>query len=127
MITPDRTTTTARRWLFWSPRILTILFAVFLSLFALDVFGEGNGFWKTAVALAMHLVPTLAVLIVLAISWHHEWAGAILFTGLGIWYVLSAWGRFPLSVYFVVAGPLFLVGILFLVDWQMRAGTRTVQ
>ena len=32
-----------RQFLFWSPRVLTILFALFLSLFALDVFEEGYG------------------------------------------------------------------------------------
>ncbi len=36
-----------KQFLFWSPRVLTILFALFLSLFALDVFGEGYGFWAT--------------------------------------------------------------------------------
>jgi hypothetical protein len=34
-----------RRMLFWTPRLLSILFAIFISLFALDVFGEGYGFW----------------------------------------------------------------------------------
>jgi hypothetical protein len=33
--------------------ILCILFAVFLSLFALDVFDEHLGFWKTLLALAV--------------------------------------------------------------------------
>ena len=32
--------------LFWTPRILCILFAIFISLFALDVFGEGYGFFR---------------------------------------------------------------------------------
>ena len=39
-----------KRTLFWAPRILCILFAVFVSLFALDVFGEGYGFWETILA-----------------------------------------------------------------------------
>ena len=63
--------------LFWTPRVLCLLFAVFLSLFALDVFNEGYGFWKTILALFMHLVPTSIVLAVLAISWRWEWAGAL--------------------------------------------------
>jgi hypothetical protein len=51
--------TRMRQLLFWSPRVLTPIFAVFLSLFALDVFEEGYGFWDTVVALFMHLIPSL--------------------------------------------------------------------
>ena len=61
--------------LFWTPRVLCLLFAVFLSLFALDVFNEGYGFWKTILAFFMYLVPTWIVLAILAISWCWEWAG----------------------------------------------------
>jgi len=52
-----------KRLLFWTPRIMCILFAVFVSLFAFDVFGEGYGFWKTPLALLMHLIPTGIILI----------------------------------------------------------------
>lgn len=54
--------------LFWTPRILCLLFAVFLSLFALDVFTEGYGFWKSILALLIHLIPTWIVLVILAVS-----------------------------------------------------------
>ena len=50
----------AKLALFWTPRILCIVFALFLSLFSLDVFGEGYGFWETLLALLIHLVPGLA-------------------------------------------------------------------
>ena len=33
--------TKPKRVLYWIPRALTILFALFISVFALDVFGEG--------------------------------------------------------------------------------------
>jgi len=39
---------------------------------------------------------------------------------LGIWYLLTAWGRFHWSVYVVISGPLFLVGVLFLASWLNR-------
>jgi len=68
---------TTKRVLFWGPRILCILFAVFVSLFALDVFGEGFGFWQTIIALVMHLIPTYVVVIALVIAWRWEWVGTI--------------------------------------------------
>ena len=59
----------AQQLLYWAPRALSIVFAVLSSLFALDVFKEGQGFWVTALALLMHLIPTFLILIVLAVSW----------------------------------------------------------
>jgi hypothetical protein len=107
-------------WLTWTPRILGLLFAAFLSLFALDVFGQGFGFWETVLALLMHLIPTGIVLVVLAVSWRWERIGAILFMALGIWYLLTAWGRFHWSAYVVISGPLLLISVLFLASWLNR-------
>ena len=109
-----------KRLLFWTPRALGILFAIFLSLFALDVFSEGYGFRETIVALFMHLVPTFVVLIALAVAWRWEWVGAALFCGLAVFYVVMAWGRFPFGTYLVISGPLLLVGVLFLLNWLRR-------
>lgn len=61
------------RILFRTPRILCILFTVFINFFALDVFGEGHTFWETLWALGMHLVPTFLVLVALALAWRWEW------------------------------------------------------
>jgi len=112
------------RILYWLPRILGILFAVFLSLFALDVFSEGYGFWETIWALLMHLVPTGLVLLALAVAWRWEWVGAVVFAGLGVWYLVMAWGKFEVGTYLVIAGPLFLIAGLFLVNWLLRAELR---
>jgi hypothetical protein len=114
-----------KRLLFWTPRVLCILYAVFISLFALDVFGEGYGFWGTMLALLMHLIPTFVILIVLAISWRWEWVGGILFIALGVLYLAMSWGRLHWSAYLLISGPLFLVGVLFLINWLYRAELRT--
>ncbi len=117
--------TSLRRWLFWTPRILCILFAGFLSVFDLDAFGEGLGFWETALAFLIHLIPTWLVLAALALSWRWEWAGGVAFVGLGLFYLFTTWGRFPWNVYLIIVGPLFLVGGLFLVNWLYRTEIRT--
>ena len=98
----------ARRLLFWTPRVLCILFALFISLFALDVFGEGYGFWETLWALLVHLVPTFA--------WRWEWVGGILLIALGLFYIILAGSRVDWGATLLIAGPLFLVGVLFLFD-----------
>jgi uncharacterized membrane protein len=113
-----------KRSLFWAPRILCILTAAFLSIFALDVFGEGRGFWETALALVMHLIPVFLVVLVLVIAWRWEWVGAVLFCALGLLYIVLFWGRFPWFTYAAISGPLFAVGILFLINWRFRSELR---
>jgi len=48
--------------------MLCLLFAAFISLLALDVFDGHQGFWQTALALTMHLIPTGILLTILAVS-----------------------------------------------------------
>jgi hypothetical protein len=113
-----------RLLLFWAPRGLTIFFILFLGLFALDVFGHGHGFWDTAVALFMHLIPNMIVLAILILAWKWEWIGALAFAGLGVFYIMWAWGKFHISAYLAISGPLFLIAILFLVGWMVRSQIR---
>ena len=112
------------RLLFWGPRGLTILFILFLGIFALDVFDEGYTFSETLVALFMHLIPNMILALILILAWRWEWIGAVLFAGLGLFYILWSWGRFHISAYFVISGPLFLVALLFWFGWVYRAKIR---
>lgn len=104
----------------WTARIMTMAFAAFISIFAMDVFGEGYGFWKTLLALTMHLIPTFFIIIVLIFSWRWELVGTICFAFLGIAYLVWSWGRFQLDVYFLIAGPLFVVSTLFFISWLQK-------
>ena len=113
-----------KQMLFWTPRILCLLFAVFISLFAADVFSEGYGIRKTVLALLVHLIPTWVILIVLAVSWRREWVGGILFTALGALYLIQFWGRFHWSAYLCISGPLFIIGVLFFLNWRCRRELR---
>jgi len=110
--------------LFWAPRILCLMFALFISLFSLDVFGEGYGFWKTILALLMHLRPTAIILLVLVISWRWEWVGGIVYIILGLLYIVMTRGHFAWLVYLAMSGPLFLIGVLFLINWFYKKEER---
>jgi hypothetical protein len=112
---------TASKVFFWTPRVLCLFFAGFISIFAADVFGEGYGFWGTALGLIMHLIPTAVILIILAISWRREWVGGILFTTLGVLYLVLFWGRFHWFAYALISGPLLVLGVLFMGNWWCRS------
>jgi len=117
------TRTPAQQFLYWAPRALCIAFALFISLFALDAFHEGQGFWGIILALLMHLIPTFLILIVLAVSWRREWIGGVLFILLGVLYVAWTWNK-PIghsSTFAIITGPLVLTGALFLLNWRYRS------
>jgi len=110
-----------KQLLYWTPRVLGLFFALFISLFALDVFGQGYGFWGTLGALLIHLIPVYVLLIALAIGWRWEWAGALLFVGFSAWYIIMSWGPVPLIAILIgawpIAAPALLVALFFLLDW----------
>jgi hypothetical protein len=118
-------TKSVRAKLFWAPRILTILFALFLSVFALDVFAETNGFLQTLTALVLHLMPTFLVVVLLVLAWRWELIGVIAFAGLAITYIVVMWGRFPWVTYAAISGPLLLISVLFFLSWRQRFRART--
>jgi len=112
--------------LYWTPRVLGILFAAFISVFALDVFQKGAPVGAVALALLVHLLPTFLVVSVIALSWRREWLGGALFIALGVLYLLWARNRpfFGWEVALSIAAPLVLVGALFLLNWRYRAQLR---
>lgn len=109
-----------KRFLYSSPRVLGILFALFLSLFALDVFGVGLGLWDSIRAFLIHLTPVYGVVIALVLAWRRPLLGAILFPALALVYVISFGGRNDWIAYAVITGPLLLLGLLFLLNWKYR-------
>lgn len=103
-------------------RILAILFAAFISIFALDVFQGGQSISQVLTALFMHLIPTFVILIFIWASWKRPLFGAILFPSLGILYFILAQGQ-DLIAYLLIAMPPFLIGLLYLISYLQ--GKRT--
>ena len=47
------------KFIYWTPRILAILFILFLAMFSLDIFEGNYGFLGTIAGLFMHNIPAL--------------------------------------------------------------------
>jgi len=113
------------KFIYWTPRILSIIFICFLALFSLDVISPELGFWQIVVGLFMHNIPVFILLAVLLISWKHEIVGGVVFILAGILYILilltnilrnpSEW--YVLFWALQISGPAFFIGILFIVNW----------
>ena len=123
MIVEDAMNKTLKNFLFWTPRFAGILFILFISLFALDIFDEQLGFWGTIVGLFMHLIPSILLTIALIIAWKWEWVGAVLFIGWVAWYVVSVRGQ-DWVAYAIVAGLPAMIGLFFLAGWIWRKPIR---
>lgn len=118
-----------RTFLYWTPRILSILFIGFLSLFSLDVYEPGMSAGEVALGMFMHNIPSLILIILLILAWKREIVGAVAFIGSGLIYigfVVSNVVRSELPWYIgitwslSIAGPAFLIGILYLLCWKKR-------
>ncbi|WP_022669011.1 DUF7670 domain-containing protein [Desulfospira joergensenii] len=105
--------TRAEKILYWSPRGLSVLLILFLSMFALDVFNEGVGISEIFFALMMHLIPTLCLVVALCVAWRWEFIGACIFIFLALFLLLTSRGEA-----WFISGPLLLIGVLFLLNWK---------
>jgi hypothetical protein len=63
----------SKRLFFWTPRVLSIAFIAFLSVFALDVFDGRHGIRQTMLAFLIHQIPVFVLIAVLILSWRREW------------------------------------------------------
>ncbi len=115
------------KFVYWTPRVLSIVFIISLSLFSLDIFGNGYTFWETLGGLFMHNIPSLILLAVVLISWkRYEIVGGIVFIFVGAFYffliLIHILRSSPNELYqlfwtLLISGPAILIGVLFLVNW----------
>jgi len=116
------------KYIYWIPRVLSILFICFLFLFSLDVFSSNLSFWQTLFKLFINNIPVIVLAIILVISWKYELVGGITFIFVGLLYIVSVIPKifqtgfqwYYLLWFLMISGPTFLIGILFLVGWYKK-------
>lgn len=112
------------KFIYGAPRMLSIILILFLALFSLDIFDSCNNFLNCSLGLLIHNLPSLILLVILIISWKYEIAGAISFILAGLLYIATVAIRqgviLAISWGIIIAGPVFLIGILFLINWKKK-------
>jgi len=112
----------------WMPRIMSVLFALFLAMFSLDVFEPEKSAQEIATGLLVHNAPVLFLAAVVALSWRRELVGGITFITAGIFYIFMVMAGslksgvewYMASRFLIISGPAFLIGALYLLAWRQR-------
>lgn len=121
--------TKINKFIYWTPRILSILFILFLALFSLDVITPEASLSEIIIGLFMHNIPVFILTAILIISWKKEIVGGVIFCLAGLLYLVNVVItiiRTPPFVWqyitpiLLISGPAFLIGILFLIGWFQK-------
>lgn len=113
-------------YIFWIPRVLSILLILFLGLFSLDVFEGNHKFWEYVGGFLIHNIPSFILLAILIISWRYEIVGGIVYilAGVGYFFMMvtnhnfSFWNA--MSAVALIGLPAVIIGVLFLIGWFQR-------
>ena len=98
-----------KKFLYWLPRILSILITAFWAYFVLASHGlsittfKESGIW-------------VALLVFTILAWRGQIIGKVGFLVMGLLYMIMTRGKMPYLTVFIVAGPVVLVGILYFLD-----------
>lgn len=96
-------------FLYLLPRVSAILFILFVSIFALDVFADP----KWLIGLIIHLIPSFVLTVLTILAWKSEKAG-------GLAFILAS----ILSLFFfhstIIFVPTFIIGVLFLLSYRVN-------
>ena len=102
---------------YWFPRGAGIICAAFCFILAFGVFTEEDGTpLEKTIEFFMQLIPFLIMIVLLLISWKWELIGGICYIILGIAIIVYMIIFRPEIWYnsFFLSGPLFFVGLLFI-------------
>lgn len=111
------------RFIYWSPRILAVLFILFLVMFSLDVFESCDNLSLCLIGLLMHNIPSIILTIILVASWRYEIVGGIAFLFGALLYFLLVLNHGILTALLwssSISLPAVIIGILFLINWRKR-------
>lgn len=108
--------------IFWTPRIAGIVIAVFVSLFALDVFDMEGSIWEKIGGFIIHALPAIIMGIVVALAWKRDWLGFVVFLIAAIFFLRFLLGNSEgwLGMILLFSGPMAAIAALFWANWKWK-------
>lgn len=111
---------------YWSPRVLAILFTMFIMLFSLDVFDGTSSILDQLIGFFMHNLPAFGIILIIVLSWKKDMVGAIGFAliALVLFLLVSGVnqpeGSAVNPAVFFICGPAVLISLLYGLSWKIH-------
>ncbi len=99
----------------WIPRVLSIIFILFLSLFALDMFGGEAPLIEKIGGFLIHLIPSFVLVFILIISWKRPLLGGIAFVIMSILFTIRFRTYNHIFTFLAFSVTLAVCGILYII------------
>jgi len=99
----------------WVPRVLAILFILFLSAFAFDSFAGESPFHLKIAGFLIHLIPSFFLAVNLFFAWKNPRYGGIFFIIFGLVFTIFLRTYNSFSFFMLLSFPLFAIGALFMI------------
>ena len=100
----------------WIPRVLTIFFILFISIFALDVFEGDASVIEKIGGLLIHLIPSFVLVAVLIVFWKRPLVSGILFILAGILFTIYYRTYDDIFTFITITVMIAICGILYIIS-----------
>lgn len=115
-----------KKIVYWTPRVLAILFTLFIMMFSLDVFDGSSPLADQLIGFFMHNLPAYGIILVIVFSWKKDIIGMIGFALIAIGLFMMVMGSNQLSgsavnpAVFIISGPALLISLLYGFSWILH-------
>ncbi len=103
--------------LFWTPRVLTFLFAFFIMIFSFDVFDSNAPFWNKILGFLIHSIPTFVIIFIALIAWKKPFWSALLYLVIFIAFTVVFKTFRRIDIFILISFPVLLIAILYYFDY----------
>jgi hypothetical protein len=103
--------------LYWLPRVLAIIYILFISMLALDIFTEYSKISEILIGLFMHLIPSFILIGATVLAWKKEKIGGIVFIVLALAMALFFNRNMEPIGFLIISFPVLVIGALFLASY----------
>ena len=113
-----------KQFLHWSPRILSILFCLFIMMFSFDVFEGSSSILDMFIGFIMHNLPVFGMAIITFFAWKNDLVGTIGFILIGLFFFVFVSSNMNNEVgimnptVFIISLPALLISGLYFINFK---------
>jgi hypothetical protein len=119
----DKSRRITRNIVYWSPRVLSMLVAIYAVKNVPDYVRAGASFGDSTIAILKHLIPAFVLALLIFVSWRREWLAAGGFIVLAVLRLAKDVSQSQLTHLWLVAiGS--VIAALWMLNWKYRKDLR---